>query len=203
MGIRRKEMAVMARISLAPRRTLVLRLAEWYSRRVVGKVVEPALVLAHHPKILQSYFAFERKVGRWHALDPALKHLAQMITSVRIGCAWCVDFGYWHADQLGLPAEKIEKTPSWREHPEAFTELERLVLEYAEAMTETPPAVTDELAERLLGHLGEAAFVELTTMVAVENLRSRINSAVGLTSQGFSDTCAVRPPAALAGESER
>ncbi|MFD4829099.1 hypothetical protein ACFWPV_04445 [Streptomyces uncialis] len=49
--------------------------------------------------------------------------------------------------------------------------------------------------ERLVTRLGEAAFVELTAMVAVENLRSRMNAALGLTSQGFKDSCEV--PAAV------
>ncbi|WP_308345057.1 hypothetical protein [Streptomyces sp. ISL-94] len=61
-------------------------------------------------------------------------------------------------------------------------------MEYAEAMTETEPAVTDELAAHLIARLGEAAFVELTAMVSLENRRSRVNSAFGLTSQGFAET---------------
>jgi AhpD family alkylhydroperoxidase len=184
----------MARISLTPRRALALRLGEWYSRRSYGKVVEPGLVYGHHPKALRAYFGFEMKVARWKELDPALKHLAVMVTSAEIGCSWCVDFGYWEAEKLGLPREKISKVPAWREHPEAFGETERLVMEYADAMTATPPEVSDELAASLLERLGEAAMVELATMVGLENLRSRVNSAMGLTSQGFSDTCAVRPP---------
>jgi alkylhydroperoxidase family enzyme len=186
----------MARISLSPRRTLVLRLGEWYARRRTGKVPEPGLVYAHNGKVLRTYFRLEMGVEKWNALDPALKLLAVMVSSARIGCAWCVDFGYWEAERLKLPAAKIRKVPEWREHPEAFGALERDVMAYAEAMTATPPEVTDELAARLLAELGEAAMVELTAMVAVENLRGRVNSAMGLTSQGFSDSCAVRPPAA-------
>ncbi|MEU9116730.1 carboxymuconolactone decarboxylase family protein [Streptomyces sp. NPDC048483] len=182
-----------ARISLTPPRTLTLRLAEWYSRRAYGKVMEPALVFGHHPRALRAYFAFEARLGRWKALDPTLKHLAEMISAARIGCSWCMDFGHWQADRLGLPLEKISKVPDWRAHEESFSEVERLVLEYAEAMTATPPTVSDDLAERLRSCLGDPAFVELTAMVAVENFRSRVNSAMGLTSQGFSDTCAVPP----------
>lgn len=47
---------------------------------------------------------------------------------------------------------------------------ERPVIEYAEATTRPVPTVTDELTRSLARHLGEAAFVELTTMIAVENL---------------------------------
>ncbi|GAU64996.1 hypothetical protein SSP35_01_03330 [Streptomyces sp. NBRC 110611] len=180
-----------ARISLTPRRTLTMRLAEWYCRRAYGEVAQPALALGHHPKLLRQYFSFEQKVSRWKALDPGLKHLAVLSSAAAIGCSWCVDFGYWEADKLGLPLEKISKVPDWRAHQDSFTELERQVMEYADAMTATPPEVPDDLAGSLRRQLGEAAFVELTTMVAVENLRSRINSAMGLRSQGFSDNCAI------------
>ncbi|MDB1086312.1 carboxymuconolactone decarboxylase family protein [Streptomyces sp. ACA25] len=184
----------MARISLTPPRTPLLRLLEWYSRRSYGKVLDVGLVLGHHPRILRGVFGFENKVSRWNELDPELKHLAVMATAAKINCSWCLDFGHWTADQLGLSPEKVSKVPVWRKHRESFTDMEQLVMEYAEAMTESGPTVTDEQTSRLIRHLGEPAFVELTVMVALENFRSRVNSAVGLTSQGFSESCAVRPP---------
>lgn len=181
----------MARISLDPPRSLALRLGEWYSRRKYGKVLDPGRAIAHHPKALTTYVRMEQGVAGWKALDPVLKHLAVMASAVRIGCSWCVDFGHWTAQEIGLPMEKVQYVPLWREHRDAFTELEIRVMEYAEAMTGTEPAVTDEMARELVGRLGEKAFVELTMMVAVENLRSRINSAFGLVGQGFSDRCEV------------
>jgi alkylhydroperoxidase family enzyme len=60
---------------------------------------------------------------------------------------------------------------------------------YAEAMTVTPPAVTDDLVAELAGHLSTAELVELTAIIAVENQRSRFNSARGLTAQGFGARC--------------
>ena len=85
-----------------------------------------------------------------------------------------------------LPEEKIRETANWR-GSKIFSELELLVMEYAEAMTATPPRVTDAMVEALRRHLDDAQLVELTAIVAVENLRSRINSALGLTAQGFTD----------------
>jgi len=46
-------------------------------------------------------------------------------------------------------------------------------MEYAEAMTEAPPTVDDELVKKLRGHLDEAQFFELTAIVGLENLRGR------------------------------
>jgi alkylhydroperoxidase family enzyme len=102
-----------------------------------------------------------------------------------------MDFGYWMGHRKGLDTAKLEEVPRWRESA-AFTPLERQVLAYAEAMTATPPEVTDEMTEELRTELGDDAFVELTMIIAVENERSRFNSALGLTSQGFKDQCELR-----------
>jgi alkylhydroperoxidase family enzyme len=74
--------------------------------------------------------------------------------------------------------------PRWRES-EVFSPLEHDVLEYAEAMTNTPPTVSDELYAGLLDRLGPAAMVELTWFIAFANMASRSNTAHGITSQGF------------------
>jgi alkylhydroperoxidase family enzyme len=187
----------MARISLSPRPSLPLRMAKWWMRRAFGQVMDPVLALGHHPKLLRNYMAYQAKVVKWQELDFAPKALAQMAVVAKVGCPWCLDFGYWVCDQHGLSPEKVGKVPAWREHRESFTGVELLAMEYGEAMSETPPAVTDELVASLLERIGEAAFVELTTVVATENARARINLAMGVTSQGFSEACAIPPPARI------
>lgn len=73
-----------------------------------------------------------------------------------------------------------------------ITPLQRRVMEFAELLSGEVDDVPDELVARLRDDLGERALVELAMMVAVENQRSRFNSALGLTSQGFRATCEVR-----------
>ncbi|MFL6121638.1 carboxymuconolactone decarboxylase family protein [Actinophytocola sp.] len=80
--------------------------------------------------------------------------------------------------------------PNWRQS-DVFSPLEREVLEYAEAMTNTPTTVTDEMSASLLEQLGAAALVELTTFIAFANMASRANTAHGITSQGYSDSCEI------------
>ena len=182
----------MVRISLDPPRTLSYRLAARFSRRRYGTVLDPVAAVGHNTRVGLAYGLFELQVERWRKLDHGLKDLAVMATAAAIGCSWCMDFGYWESVmQHDVPAEKIRAVPRWREEGGVFTDLERLVLEYAEAMTDTPPSVTDEMVERLSGHLSQAQLVELTAIVAVENLRSRINAALGITSQGFKDRCEI------------
>jgi AhpD family alkylhydroperoxidase len=177
-----------ARIPLDPPRTLTYRLAAWYSRRRWGTVADPAAAMGHNPPVLRTNARFETALARWHRLDPTLKHLAEMAASATIGCSWCVDFGWWIAASEGTDPAKLAAVPHWRES-DVFTPTERRVLEYAEAVSATPPAVTDGMVAALRRELGDAALVELTMMIAVENQRSRFNSALGLTSQGFKDRC--------------
>ena len=183
----------MARISLNPPRTPLFRVVDWYCRRRYGSMVDPGKALGHNPRVLYAELRFEQAVARFNQLDPVLKELAVMTAAARIGCSWCLDFGYWEGRKLGIAAEKLRAVPAWREHQGLFSELELAVMEYAEAMCETEPTVSDELARDLLVQLGEPAFVELTVMVGIENLRSRVNSALGLRSQGFADRCDVPP----------
>ena len=69
----------------------------------------------------------------------------------------------------------------------AFSELERLVLRYAIAMTETPVEVSDELFTELRKHFTPQQMVELTSAIAWENYRARFDHAFGIEAEGFSD----------------
>jgi alkylhydroperoxidase family enzyme len=99
-------------------------------------------------------------------LDQGLKDLAALAVTATVGCSWCTDFGYWEPiSRRDVLAAKIRAIPDWQDS-EVFTELERLVMLYAEAMTVVPPLVTDDLIIRLRRHLGPAELIELT--VAIE-----------------------------------
>ena len=183
-------MAGTARISLDPPRSLVYRLAEWWSRRTYGAVLDPGRAMGHHPRLLVTYARHELSLARWNRLDPTLKALAVMSSAAVIGCSWCMDFGYWESTGRGIDPAKLRDVPRWRDS-DRFSDLERQVMAYAEAMTRTPLEVTDEMVAGLRRHLDDAALAELTMMISVENSRSRTNSALGLTSQGFRDRCEI------------
>ena len=69
---------------------------------------------------------------------------------------------------------------------------ERLAIGYADAMTAQPPTVTDAQVDELERAFGRAGLVELTTQIALENMRARTNHALGITGQGFDAACKVR-----------
>ena len=162
------------------------------SRKMLGDVAEPVEVAWHNRKVLNFSFTVSRKIRKWDQCDENLKSFAHLAVASLVGCSFCLDLGYFQVQNEGLDLAKAREVPRWRES-DVFTPLERDVLEYAEAMTRTPPTVTDELSARLLAALGPAALVELTAFIALANFMTRSNTAVGIESQGFSAACAVRP----------
>jgi len=164
------------------------------SRRMFGEVAEPVEVAWHNRKIVDFSFSLGRRSQKWHACDSSLKAFAHMAVASQVGCTWCLDLGYFMAHHEGLDVTKAREVPRWRES-DVFTPLEREVLGYAEAMTATPPTVTDEMSASLLAQLGAPALVELTAYIALANLYTRSNTALGIEAQGFAAACDLAPMA--------
>jgi alkylhydroperoxidase family enzyme len=86
----------------------------------------------------------------------------------------------------GISAGQIANLNSYRSDFN-FSELERLVLEYADGMTQTPVEVSDALFARMRERFGEAELVELTSAIAWENYRARFSHAFGIEGENFSE----------------
>ena len=159
-----------------------------FSRRMLGEVPEPLGTYWHNRRVLKTMFGIQRKADKWNECEKSLKTFAHMAVVAQVGCCFCLDLGYFMAHREKLDEAKAREVPRWRDS-DAFTPLECDVMEYAEAMTQTPSAVTDALSARLLDALGPAALVELTAFIALANVPARMNTALGIESQGFSKVC--------------
>ena len=84
--------------------------------------------------------------------------------------------------QLGVSEEKIDALPNY-ETSDLYSEVERLALEFADAMTLTGRDVSDELFARLRAFYDDDALTELTATIAWENASSKFNRALGVPSQ--------------------
>jgi alkylhydroperoxidase family enzyme len=167
-------------------------LVKRFSKKLLGRVPEPLGVYWHNRPVLKANMGMGAKTQKWDACDPSLKSFAHMAVAAQIGCSWCLDFGYFQAFNEKLDIDKAREVPRWRDST-VFTPLERGVMGYAEAMTVTPPAVTDDMFAKLLGQLGNAAMVELTAFIAVSNMNARGNVALGIESEGYADSCELKP----------
>jgi AhpD family alkylhydroperoxidase len=188
----------MSRIGAPRRMGPATRFAGWMSKRMYGRTPEPFSVTAHHPGILRGYGMFEWETERAHSVDEKLKDLAMIKVAALVGCEWCLDIGSAIGRKAGVTVEQLADLPRYRES-DRFDETEKLVLDYAVAMTATPSDVPDELFESLRARLDERQLVELTSAIAIENYRARFNWAFRIGPQGFTmGACAVpeRAPAA-------
>jgi alkylhydroperoxidase family enzyme len=170
-----------------------------FSKRLLGRVPEPLGVYWHNRPVLKATMGVGAKAQKWSACDLSLKSFAHMAVAAQIGCSWCLDFGYFQAFNEHLDLDKAREVPRWRDST-AFTPLERAVLGYAEAMTMTPPAVTDDMVAELRAQLGDAATVELTAFIALANMNARGNVALGIESEGYADSCDLAPLAKRAAQ---
>lgn len=161
----------------------------WMQQRKYKQVLTSSLVWA---KIPRSFFALslfnsvlERKSS---PLDPILRSLIQVRVSQINGCAFCVDMNSFFLLERKGGLEKLEAIKDWKAST-LFTEKEKIAFNYAEAMTISGTEVTDEIYDQLSAHYSEEEIVELTTLIAFQNMTSKFNAALDIPAQGF---CEIR-----------
>jgi len=172
-------------------------------RRLAGRpahpdrMVEPLRVYAHRPGVLRGYAKLEQATAASRLLDRRHQALAELKAATMTACAYCIDLGPEVARRWGMTDEELLALAQYQTSA-LFGEVDKLVLSYAEGMSRTPVDVSADLVRRLCEHFTDAQIVELTHLVALENLRGRFNLALGIQAAGFSQgrVCAfpVPPP---------
>jgi AhpD family alkylhydroperoxidase len=195
----------MTRIDGVPAREagLLVKLVYRMTKRQYGRMMDPVAVYAHAPSLLMGYGMYEQATAKQNRVDERLKALAECKAAAVVNCEFCVDIASHIARSSGLTDEQLLALPRYRES-ERFDERERLVLDYATAISRTPARVDDALFEQLRQHFDERQLVELTNAIAIENMRARFNSAFEMTPAGFSEgMVCIRPePAPANGRGE-
>ncbi|WP_040599213.1 carboxymuconolactone decarboxylase family protein [Patulibacter medicamentivorans] len=176
---------------------LLGRFAFRASRKATGKVMGSVRVMLRHPRTAVGVGAMEHQLERSRDVEPRLVELAVLKAATVVGCEYCMDIGSFLArTHHGVPEEQIRDLVRHRESP-AFDERERLVLDYAAAMSRTPAVVDDELFAALRERFDERQVVHLTSAIAWEQYRARFNAALEIPPDGFSTgtVCAIPVPA--------
>lgn len=156
----------------------------WWQQGRHGAVLEPTALWSWRPAALLGFLGLFGLLRRARSPVPArMRALASVRVSQVVDCAFCIDL---NAATLGGPMAMpvLEQVAQWRSSS-AFTPGERLALEYAEAMSTTPPTVDDELMARLRSVFSPQALVELTAVVALQNMSARFNNALDAQAHGF------------------
>ncbi|NBW99513.1 carboxymuconolactone decarboxylase family protein [bacterium] len=164
----------------------------WYLRFVFllqkkrfGEVLIPTLLWSRVPSLslafLLFYFLFQRKKS---FLSPELQSLVMVRVAQVHECAFCIDLNALFLTERAQHHAKLQEVANWNSSS-VFSEKEKLALEFAEAMTQTECKVSDELRGKLKSHFSDESLLELTALIAFQNLSARFNSALKLPSQGL------------------
>jgi 4-carboxymuconolactone decarboxylase len=187
----------MARVS--EKENLFTKGANWFTRRQYGRDMTITPVIAHSPWMSLGWGALEFGHDRAGRVDDRLKALAELKVATVVGCEFCIDIGSALGRQSGITEEQIRDFHAYRESP-AFSRVEKLVMDYAELMSQTGVEIPDELAAALRELFDDAQLVELTASIAVENFRARFNNALDVEPSGFSEGVYCPLPDARAAE---
>jgi len=157
----------------------------WSQRRRYGEVLKPGLLWARVPRLFAAvallYGVLDRKSS---PIDPVLRSLVTVRVSQLNWCEFCVDINAATLGRRCGSTAKVEALAEWRSS-DLFDQRERWVLEYTEKMTITGERIGAELIAELRQYFDEDALVELTGLIAFQNLSSKFNSALDVPAQGF------------------
>ena len=158
----------------------------WNQKRKYGQVLMPGLLLGRVPKLFIAVAILYGVLDRRRSpLDPVLRSLVTVRVSQLNGCRFCVDINSATLARRAGSQAKVDALDAWRDS-DIFEAKEKAALDYAEAMTDSTRRVNDAIVEPLREFFDDDAIVELTALIAFQNLSSRFNSALEVPSQGFS-----------------
>jgi AhpD family alkylhydroperoxidase len=177
---------------IEPRQGVFARLVGRGSRVAYGRELRSAGVYAQHPRLMVDYMRYNRAAERGKRVPKALSELAVLKAATMVGCEFCMDIGSEYARRSGLSDEQLLALHEAHDSG-LFSEDELLVIDLAVGMTRTPGEVGDELMARVCERFGEKGTLELVHMIAWENNRARVNVALDIGAEGFSEgrVCAV------------
>lgn len=162
----------------------------WNQKRKYGQVLKPGLLWGRRPRLFMAVAALYGVLDRKRSpLDPALRALVTVRVSQINWCRFCVDINSALLAKRTGSTAKVEALENWRDS-ELFDDREKAVLTYAEAMTDSQQQVDDDMVARLRTFFDEDGIVELTGLIAFQNLSSKFNAALDVEPQGF---CKIPP----------
>ncbi|GLE54220.1 carboxymuconolactone decarboxylase family protein [Mycobacterium montefiorense] len=175
--------------------SLGARIAFFFTKRKLAQMagletagmLEPLRMYAHVPKLLSAYGRLEQAESKLDMLRPRHRALAELKAATTVRCEYCIDLGSQIARQWGITDEELlaMSGPDYCNAP-CFSDVDKLILEYATAISRTPVEVTDQLFDALRAHFDTPQLVALTHVINLGNMRARFNLALGIGSSGFS-----------------
>jgi alkylhydroperoxidase family enzyme len=171
-----------------------LRLPIWISRKMTGKDLLPAKMLAWYPRaavgsgVLEVMAAHPEK-----KIDERILKLVRIQASLTASCAFCFDMNSFHAEEAGISGEELQALQGRTsiDGIATFSQRERLAIEYARLITSTPLIFPPGFSHVLLQYFNEREIVLLASTAAQVNYWARLIQALGIPPAGFTDQCKI------------
>jgi AhpD family alkylhydroperoxidase len=160
------------------------KLAQMTGLETAG-MLEPLRMYAHIPRLLNAYGKLEQAESKLDILSPRERALAELKSATTVHCEYCIDLGSQIARQWGITDEELLAMADYQ-NASCFSDVDKLILEYATAISRTPVEVSDRLFDALRAHFDTPQLVALTHVITLGNLRARFNIALDIGSSGFS-----------------
>lgn len=157
-----------------------LKLAYWFIKRRLGKVITPVKV--HYPRF-PGALGLAGELAKLHnrfTIDSKLQHLIQVYTATLNGCTFCVDIGKASAQQKKLDSGIFDHLLRFEESGQ-FTAAEKAALTYVDEVNRNKH-VSDATFERLQQYYNEEEIIQITTLNAIENLYNLMNAPLNIGS---------------------
>ncbi|PWI33336.1 carboxymuconolactone decarboxylase family protein [Vibrio albus] len=157
----------------------------WLQKRHYGEVLNPAKLWGRKPALFWLVAGFFGYLDRKSSPIPdVIRSLVCVRTSQLNHCAFCVDANGMKLAERCDSVEKIKQLSDWQ-NSQLFTDRECAVLSYTEAMTITGQRVSEEMLTTLHQWFDDDALIELTALIAFQNLSAKFNTALDVPEQGF------------------
>lgn len=154
-------------------------------KKKYGAPLKPSQAWAQNPKAFLGISLLYGSLENPKALiEPEIRSMVLLRVSQINWCNFCMDFNLSSLIKRVSSQEKVDALPEWRDS-DLFSEKERAVLYYTEAMTYTDREVDEDMASAVKKHYSEAAFIELSALVAFQNMSTKFNNALDIPVQGF------------------
>ena len=166
---------------LSPNHDLETKVLAEFFNETLGFCPNSVLTMQHRPDISKAFINLNKAVmnneGR---VTSALKRMIAWVSSNATGCRYCQAHAIRAAERYGAEQEQLDNIWEYQTHS-AFTEAERVALDFSLAASQVPNAVNDVLKKRLYTHWDEGEIVEMLGVISLFGYLNRWNDSMGTT----------------------
>jgi alkylhydroperoxidase family enzyme len=162
------------------------------SKRVTKKDLLAPKLLAWYPRVAISSAVLESLIAHGKKdLNERILKLVRIQSSISVACPFCVDMNSFEYEKSGITEEEMHGLAGKVELEQinSFSTKERLAIEYAKLISQTPVNIPTEFIEKVKSEFTEREIVILSSTAAQVNYWARMIKSLGVPPAGFSDKC--------------